>query len=112
MISLQNGRDAAQRRHVGRGQHQVAAGLQNAVDLRHQVHRVREQVLDQLAAQHRGEMFVGIRKAVLLGVEMIDVALERLALGGCHHAVIHAAFLGRSSSRALRRSPACCAAPA
>jgi len=30
---------------------------------------------------------------VLLGVEMIDVALERLALGGGRHTVIHSAFL-------------------
>ena len=80
MIALQNGRDAAQRRDVGRGQHQVAAGLQNAVDLAHQVHGIFEQVLDQLAAEHRGEVLVGIRKAVLLGVELIDLAVEGLAL--------------------------------
>ena len=79
MVALQDRRDAAQRGDVRRGQHQVAAGLQDAVDLAHQVHRVFEQVLDQLAAEHGGEVLVGVGEAVLLGVEEIDVALEGFA---------------------------------
>ena len=76
MIALQNRRDGPQRGHIRGGQHQVAAGLENAVHLAHQVHGIFEQVLDQLAAQHRGVVFVGIREAVLFGVEMVDGALE------------------------------------
>ena len=110
MIALQNARDAAQRRDVRRGQHQVAARPQNAVDLAHQVHRVFEQVLDQLAAEHRGEVRVGIRKRVLLGVEVIDLALESARLPPRSRCVVAAAPAPRNSSRALRRSRACLAA--
>ena len=81
MVALQNSRDAAQRGDIGRGQHQVAAGFQDAVDLAHQVHRIFEQVLDQLAADHRGEVLVGIGEDVLLGIEVIDLAGEGLAFG-------------------------------
>ena len=41
-------------------------------------------VLDQLAAEHRIEVFVRIREGVLLGVEEIDLALERLAVFRLH----------------------------
>ena len=33
----------------------------------------------QLAAEHRGEVFVGVREHVLLGVEVIDGAVEDFA---------------------------------
>ena len=81
MVALQDRRDAAQGRDVRRGHHEVAARFQDAVDLAHQVHRVFEQMLDQFAAEHRGEMSVGVGKAVLLGVEVVDVAVEGLAFG-------------------------------
>ena len=90
MISLQNRRHTAQRRDVRRREHEVSAGLQNAIDLTHQVHRIFEQVLDQLAAEHRGEVSVGVRKAILLRVEMIDVALEGLAFARRHRAMVRA----------------------
>jgi len=88
MVALQDSRDAAQRGNVGRGQHQVAAGLQDAVDLAHEMHRVFEEVLDQFAADYGGEVSVGIGEHVLLRVEVIDLALERFALGGGHGAMI------------------------
>ena len=91
MVALQDSRDAAQRGDIRRGQHQVAARLQDPVDLAHQVHRVFEEVLDQFAADHRGEVGVGIRKHVLLGIEVIDLAREGLAVRGCHRAMVAAA---------------------
>ena len=69
MIARQNRRDRAQRTDIGRGQHQVSAGPQDPVDLRHHVHRIFRQMLHQLAAQHRGEIAVVVRKAVLLRIK-------------------------------------------
>ena len=48
--SLQNRRNAAHRRHIGSGKHQMPAGRQHAIDLGHHVHRIFEQMFDQLAA--------------------------------------------------------------
>jgi len=62
MVPLQNGRQAAQAGDVRRGQHEVAARFEDAVHFAHQVHGVREQVLDQLAAQHGREMLVRVWK--------------------------------------------------
>ena len=113
MIALQDGRDAAQRGDVGRGQHQVAAGLQDAVDLAHQVHRVFEQVLDQLAAEHGGEVAVGIREDVLLGVEVIDVALEDFSPSAeVTRAMIAAPQLAVVAAAHLAVAELACAAPA
>ena len=53
--------------------------LEDAVDFAHHVHRILEQMLDQFAAKHRVEGLVGVRIDVFLGVEMVDVALERFA---------------------------------
>src|ERR1043165_3967058 len=45
MVALQNSGDTAECGAVGRCQHEMPAGLEDAVDLAHQVHRVVEQVL-------------------------------------------------------------------
>ena len=66
----------------------MAAGLEDAVDLGHHVHRIGEQMLDQFAAEHRVERRVGVREDVALGIEMIDVALEGLAVFGDDRLVI------------------------
>ena len=69
------------------------------------------QVLDQFAAEHGVEVFVRIREAILLGVEVIDLALERLAVVGLHgfaigtpeFAVVAAAHLAIAELRFERR---------
>jgi hypothetical protein len=43
------------------------------------VHRIFEEVLDQLAAEDRGEVGVVVGEAVFLGVEQLDIAGEGLA---------------------------------
>src|ERR1035438_4278613 len=48
-------------------------------------------MLDQLAAEHRGERFVVVWKGILLGVEVIDVAGESFAIGRSDFAMIDAA---------------------
>ena len=42
-----------------------------------------DQVLDQLTAEHRRKMPVGVGKRIFLGVEQIDLAVERFAFGRC-----------------------------
>ena len=80
MIALQDRRDAAQRRQIRRGQHQVAARFEDAVHLQHQMHWIVEQVLDELTAQHGREILIGIGKWILFRVEEIDVTGELFAV--------------------------------
>ena len=54
----------------------MSSGLEHTVDLRHHVHGIARQVLEQLATDDRGEAAVGVGIDVLLGVEQIDVAIE------------------------------------
>jgi aryl-alcohol dehydrogenase-like predicted oxidoreductase len=51
----------------------LTARLQNPIHLGHEKHRVLSQMLQQLAAKNRGKIFVGIWKAILFGVEQIDL---------------------------------------
>ena len=48
---MQDTRDGAAGAEVRGGEHEVAARSEDAVDLGHHVHRVGEQVLDELAAE-------------------------------------------------------------
>ena len=52
MVALQDAGDGTQRRDVGGSENQMAAGLQDAVDLMHHVHGVGRQVLEEFAAKH------------------------------------------------------------
>jgi hypothetical protein len=59
---------------------EMSAGLEDAVDLAHQVHGILCQMLDQLAAKHGREMAVRVRKRILFGVKQIYLAGEGFAL--------------------------------
>src|SRR5260221_2401228 len=52
MKALQDRRDTTQRRQVRRGQHKVAGRFEDAVHLRHQMHRIVEQMFDKIATQY------------------------------------------------------------
>jgi len=52
------------------------------------VHGIFEQVLDEFAAEDGREVLVGVREAVLLGVEVVDVAGEGFAPGGGNDLVV------------------------
>ncbi len=57
----------------------MSSGLEHTVDLRHHVHGIARQVLEQLAADDRGEAGVGVGIDVLLGVEQVNVASKFFA---------------------------------
>src|SRR5689334_18430347 len=69
VIALKDRGDRPKRSDIGSGEHQIAAVLQNAVDFAHEVHRIFEEMLDELAAEHGREMAVRVRETVLLSVE-------------------------------------------
>ncbi len=79
MVALQNRADRAQGSEVGRGQDEMAAGFEDAVDFGHHVHRIGGQMLDQFTAEDGIERGVRVGKDIALGIEVIDVAGEGFA---------------------------------
>ena len=76
MITLQDCRNRALGGDIRRREHQRATRLEDAIDLRHHMHRIGGQVFDQLTTKHGIEVFVLIGKPIALGVEQVDVAFE------------------------------------
>ena len=76
MVAAQNGGNGAIGNDVGSGEDEMAAGLEDAIHFAHHVHRVAEQVLDQLTAQDGIEDFVIVRIRIFLGVEMVHARIR------------------------------------
>ena len=68
--------DAGYTAHVGRGHDQRPAVAQNAPRFEQQVHGIVRHMLDDFPCDNEIEMFIGIRKRIPFGIEVVDEAVE------------------------------------
>ena len=97
---MQDARHAGEARDVRGGNDEPSAFFQNPAAFQKKVHRVAEQMLDQLASQHGFKAAVVVRKAIAFGVEQIHRNLELLtadarnpSIGAAQRPIIRAADL-------------------
>ena len=64
MIAQQDRPHGTQAANVRRGKHEMSAGPEDTIELRHHVHGVIVEVLDQFTAEHRGKRLVRVRVGV------------------------------------------------
>jgi hypothetical protein len=69
MVAFQYRCHAAQTGDIRRSQHQMPAGLDDAIHLAHHVHGIFDEVLDELAAEDGVEPGVVVREAIFFRVE-------------------------------------------